>query len=290
MNKKKHGFLKMILMYCRKFNKHDTFGLTAEVSFYLLTAMFPFFILLFILASQISDTMQSFLMNIITFLPKDLENMVTEVLVSFTQSLPIIITATVFGLWYMSSVILTISKALNRFYGIRETRGYLKLKGLSLLFSLFIILLIIISFALIIFGEGTQFLLEKNNILSFLIQESVWNYARYIGVFLVILITILAMFKILPNKFLSVKAVLAGATLTTIAWCITSYGFSFYVNYFSTYHILYGSLASVIVLITWVYLSAFVILLGGSLNAFWYRLRMAKKLTKARKHSFEEDM
>ena len=290
MNIKKYGFIKLLLMYWRKMDKHDTIGLTAEMSFYLLTALFPFFILLFCIATHISESMQNMLLNAITYLPKALEDMLTSLLLSFKQTLPIIITSAVLGLWYTSNVISTITKALNRFYDVKETRGYLKLRGMFLLYSLFIILLVLLSFALIIFSEGTQFLLNYSNLIPFLKTDTVWNYTRYITLILVIFITLVVMFKTLPNRVLSFKAVTSGAALTTIAWCIASYGFSFYVNYFSKYHVIYGSLTSIIVLITWVYLTSFVILFGGSINAFWFRIRIAKKITKARRAAFKDTM
>ncbi len=280
----------MLRMYWRKLNKHDTFGLTAEMSFYLLTALFPFFILLFCIATQISDSMQNMLLNVITYLPRDMENMITSMLVSFHQTLPIIIISAVLGLWYMSNVISTLTKALNRFYDVKESRSYLKLRGMFLLYAVFIIILVIMSFALVVFGEGTHLLINYSNIFPFLTREIVWNYSRYIIVILVIFITLLVMFKTLPNRRLSLKAVAAGSALTTIAWCVASYGFAFYVNYFSSYHVIYGSLTSIIVLITWIYLSSFVILFGGSINAFWFRIRVAKKITKARKALFEDTM
>ncbi len=290
MIKKKHSVVKISAMYLKKMDKHDTFGLTAEMSFYLLTALFPFFILLFVIATQISDNMQNMLLNVITYLPRDMEEMITSMLLNFKQSLPIIITSAVFGLWYMTSVISTITKALNRFYEVKETRGFWRMKGMCLLYSIFIILLVIMSFALIIFGEGTQFFLKYKNFIPFLSEETVWNIARYIVVFLAIFVTILIMFKNLPNKKLTSKAVAAGAALTTLAWCVASYGFAFYVNSFGTYHVIYGSLTGIIVLITWVYITSFVILFGGSINAFWYRLSLAKRISRARKASQEELM
>ncbi len=290
MNRKKRSFIKLITMYSHKLIKHDTFGLTAEMSFYLLTALFPFFILLFVIVTQISDNMQNLLLSLITFLPRDMENMITSLLLSFKQTIPIIVISSVLGLWYMSNVISTLTKALNRFYGVKETRGYFRLRAMFLFFAVSIIILVTLSFALIVFGEGTHFWLEYTNLLPFLSVEKVWNYARYITIVLVIFITILIVFKHLPNKQLSLKAVAAGAALTTIAWCIASYGFAFYVNSFSKYHVIYGSLTSIIILITWIYLSAFVILFGGSINAFWYRIKVAKKINKYRKLASEEPM
>ncbi len=278
MKNKKASIAKLIYMYFRKFTKHDIMGLSAEMGFYLLTALFPFLILLFVIATIISTNMQELLLNLITYLPRDMELLITELLTSFKGSLPIIITAVVLGLWYMSNVISTLSKAMNRFYGVKETRGYFKLRGLFLLFALTIIVLIFLSFALVVFGQGTQLILQYLNYFPFVSKEMVWNYMRYISVILVIFVSIMFMFKLLPNKRLSFRAVAAGSALTTAAWCITSYGFSYYVNNFSRYHVIYGSLASIFILITWVYISALVILIGASINAYWYRLRLAQRL------------
>ena len=278
MKNKKGSIIKLIYMYFHKFTKHDIMGLSAEMGFYLLTALFPFLILLFIIATLISDNMQELLLNLISYLPRDMENLITELLTSFKGSMPIIITESVLGLWYMSNVISTLTKAMNRFYGVKETRGYFKLRGIFLLFALTIIVLIFLSFALVVFGQGTQLILQYLNYLPFISTEKVWNYMRYISVILVIFVAIMIMFKILPNKHLSFRAVAAGSALTTAAWCITSYGFSFYVNNFSKYHVIYGSLASIFILVTWVYMSALVILIGASINAYWYRLRLAKRI------------
>ena len=283
-------FKKIVSMYIKKTAKHDIFGLCAEMGFYLLNALFPFVLLLFVIATNISDRMQSLLLNMVEVLPKDLEAMIIELLTSFKGSMPIIIIASFLALWCTSNVISTLTKSLNRFYSVKETRGFFKQRGMFLLYAISTIILIVMSFALIIFGEGTQYLFTENEFLSFFHIEKVWNYSRYFAIILVVFTAITIMFKHLPNKQLSLKSVAAGGALTTIAWCVTSWGFSFYVNSFGKYHLIYGSLTSIVILTTWVYLSSLVILLGGSLNAFWYRMRVARKLNRIRKTELEEPM
>ena len=277
MNIKNSKFVKLSRLYIRKFVKHDLQGLSAEMSFYLLTALFPFVIILFVISTLISSTMQEMLFSLISYLPRDLEKLITELLMTFRGSIPIIITSAVLGLWYISNVIATLTKAMNRFYGVKETRGYIKLRLMSVFFAIFTILVIFLSFALVIFGQGTQYLLEKVSFLSFIDTEVAWGYLRYLACILAIFLSMTLMFKHLPNKKLSFRSIIGGSALTTAAWCIASYGFAYYVNSFSRYHVIYGSLASIIILVTWVYISSLVILLGASLNAFWYRIRVAKR-------------
>jgi len=277
MNIKKLGFIKLTAMYFRRFNKHDIPGLSAEMSFYLLTALFPFVILLFFISTLISSGMQETLFSIISYLPRDMEMLIKEMLMTFSGSMPIIIIASVLGIWYISNVINTITKAFNRFYGTKESRGFFKLRLLSILYALSVIIIVFISFALVIFGEWTQMLLEKVPFLDFIDTEQTWSYLRYFSFLAVIFVCITLMFWHLPDKKLRFRDVIGGSALTTIAWCIASYGFAFYVNSFSKYHVIYGSLASIIILVTWTYLSSFVILLGASLNAFFYRIRPVKR-------------
>lgn len=279
MKIRKLGFFKLLSLYFHKYTKHDIQGLSAEMGFYLLIALFPFFLLLFVIATLISQSMQDVLLTLISYLPRDMELLITDMLMSFSGSLPIIIISSVLGLWYMSNVINSLTKAMNRFYCVRETRNFFVLRAMFLLYALIIIVLVFMSFALVIFGQGTHYLLARFNFIPFLDTEKAWNYMRYFLMVFVIFVTILIMFKSLPNKKLSFRAVAAGSALTTVAWCVTSYGFSYYVNTFSRYHVIYGSLASIIILVTWVYLSSFVILLGASINSFFYRISVAKRLT-----------
>ena len=277
MDIKNISIVKLSRMYIRRFNKHDIMGLCAEMSFYLLTALFPFVILLFVIATLISTSMQEMLLTLISYLPRDLEVLIVNLLSDFNGGIPIVIVCSVLALWYMSNVMSVLAKAMNKFYGIRKNRGYFKQRLICMFFAVFIIILIFLSFALVIFGQGTQFLFEYFDLLDFIDTDTAWSYLRYIACLLAIFLTMTLIFKQLPNKKLALGDILSGAALTTVAWCIASYAFAVYVNSFSKYHIIYGSLASIIILVAWVYLSSLVILLGASLNAFWYRLRFAKK-------------
>lgn len=278
MKRKYPPTIRLVKKYFVKLFKDDIFGLSAEMAFYLLTAFFPFIILIFIIATNVSYKMQSLLFNLIQALPADAEEIVMNVLLNFTGSTTIVITACLFALWSTSNVINTITKSLNRFYGIKETRSYIKTRLMCLIFSFIIIATIVLCFALIIFGEGTGLLLRYLDYFSFLNTEEVWNWSRYLVIITVFMLALTSMFKVLPNKKLKFSEVFVGAAMTTAAWCIASWGFSFYVNNFSRYHVIYGSIAGVIILTTWVYMSGFVILAGGIMNATLLKARKAKKI------------
>jgi len=278
INKKTPPTIRLTKKYFVKTVKDDIFGLSAEMAFYLLTAFFPFLILLFIIATNVSTQMQSLLFNLIKALPNDAEEVVMNVLLNFTGSTYVVVTASLFALWSTSNVISTITKSLNRFYGVSETRPFLRMRLLYVLFSIVIIIAIVLCFAFIIFGEGTGFLLSYVDYFTFINKGELWNWMRYLAVIIVLMLSLTAMFIVLPNKKLKFGDIFVGSVLTTTAWCVVSWGFSYYVNNFSRYHVLYGSIAGIIILTTWIYISGFVILSGGLLNSIILEAKKARHL------------
>jgi len=70
-----------------------------------------------------------------------------------------------------------------------------------------------------------------------------------------------------PTKRKHFKFFSPGSILTTVLLIITSYGFSIYLQYFSTYNKIYGSIGTVMIVMLWFYLNSYILLLGFDVNA-----------------------
>ncbi|OGF22515.1 MAG: hypothetical protein A2V63_11745 [Candidatus Eisenbacteria bacterium RBG_19FT_COMBO_70_11] len=68
-----------------------------------------------------------------------------------------------------------------------------------------------------------------------------------------------------------------GSVFAVVGWIAASLGFSYFVRHFGSYNVTYGSLGTVIILLSWLYLSAFFILVGGEINAVLDRVRHESK-------------
>jgi membrane protein len=171
------------------------------------------------------------------------------------------------ALYSASAGIDSIRIALNGVYNLTETRPWWKTKLLSLTMTLGLGILLTIALG-VVFYEG-QFISMVLGSVSLPIQSPILLGILQILTVAVVLVTIFALlYNYLPkhknNKWAWVTP---GAITGIILWLLLSYGFKLYLGYFDSYDKTYGSLGAVIILMLWLYLTALVILIGGTMNA-----------------------
>ena len=92
-----------------------------------------------------------------------------------------------------------------------------------------------------------------------------------------------AIYHYTPCRRLIWREVIPGAIFSTIGLVVVSMGFAFYVNNFGNYSRVYGSIGAVIVLLTWLFLLAIIIIMGGEINATLAFDREGKEKPKGKK-------
>ncbi|HEX2372998.1 MAG TPA: YihY/virulence factor BrkB family protein [Actinomycetota bacterium] len=172
--------------------------------------------------------------------------------------------ATVIGiltaLWSASSGMKALITGVNLAYDESEGRKFVKLRGLSILMTLAAMVLLGVALALIV---------------GFPAVADSWPTAlRWTGSILrwVLLAALLmaglaALYRYAPDRDKPKWSWSSpGSVVATVLWVLASVGFSIYVNAFGNYNKTYGALAGVIILMFWLYLTAFVVLVGAELN------------------------
>ena len=122
----------------------------------------------------------------------------------------------------------------------------------------FFLLLSFGSFATLFITTSHVFLTNLHPILKAIVEILIFTLACFTFFFL--------LFKLAPNKKKSVSALLPGCLLTTTGFIITTSIFTYYVDRLANFHLIYGSLAIIIILLTWLYLLGWVINLGIQIN------------------------
>lgn len=96
---------------------------------------------------------------------------------------------------------------------------------------------------------------------------------RWAFLLVVLLLGLAVIYRFAPAFARRWRWMSPGAFLSATCWIAGSYAFSLYVTHFADYNASFGSLGGVIILLTWFWLSAYVVLLGAMLNRFWYSAR-----------------
>jgi len=234
----------------------------------LILAFFPFLLFLINLLSFTPLSSELLITNFNTFLPNNTAILVKNLLVQTIQakSKTLLLLGMIGSLWAASQGISAIIRGLNNSYDVKENRNFIKLSFIALIYTIGVTVMIIFAILMIVFGKIIGSYLF-GLIGATTLFEIIWSFLRYGIALTIMLITFLLLYKYVPNRRLRFKNIIVGTIFTTVGWVTTSLLFSFYVNTFANYSKVYGSLGGVIALISWLYISTLIILLGGELNA-----------------------
>ncbi len=277
-NLKRKKTIKFIDQLAYRFSKNYVVGSGAQLTYFLILSIFPFLIVLLNILSYTPLAREDVISNMIRFLPYDIqliiEGFVNDIVSSSSQGLLSI--AAIGGIWTASSGVKAIIRAINSAYDYTENRSFIKMKAISIIFTVALLLLVLIVFLTLIAGQVVGYMLfDVVGLGDFF--STLWNNLRFIIPLLFMIVFFALLYKYSPNvknnekiKFVST---LPGAIFTTIGWIVTSLLFSYYVSNFGSYAITYGSLGGVIILLVWLFISSIIIVLGGEINATLEDLR-----------------
>lgn len=152
--------------------------------------------------------------------------------------------------------------ALNIAYDEDEERGFIKLKATTLLFTLGAVLFVLLTLFII---SMPAYLGQLGLPTWLIVVIRIARWAIMLG-FMVVALAFIYAFA--PSRERpKMRWTSAGAIIATILWIIASVAFSFYIGNFSSYNKTYGSAAAIVILMTWFWLSTFLVLIGAEINA-----------------------
>ena len=105
-----------------------------------------------------------------------------------------------------------------------------------------------------------------------------WNYLRFVLLAAILFATLGLLYALSNDERQQAGAIIPGALIALTAWMALSVGFSFYVENFADYSLLYGALGTVIVLLIWLFLSAVALIMGAEFNGLWQLWRERRNL------------
>lgn len=173
----------------------------------------------------------------------------------------------VFAIYAASSGVMELINTFNDNYVYSAKKSWIYRRMMAIGLAFLLAFLMILGVLVIMGGELTLHILVSNYLLT-----DKWTYfwlliLRYTAGFLVFYVGISLIYYIAPAVRNRWNFFSFGSTLSTILALSSTYGFSYYLSNFATYNRLYGSIGTIIAMLVWLYMLAWVLLLGFALNA-----------------------
>ena len=264
----------------RRYSRHDVGHQSAALAYYLLFTLFPLMIFFSALLGLLQLNVSDVLSVLSTVLPGAVVDLCEAYLVhiSATSSATMMWFALVFSVYFPVRAANCLMRGVRRAYGLEPPERPLRYYGKVLLFTGILLVGIVAALVLMTFGQRLLlYLAGRTRFTQQLIY--VWNYLR----FLLLAFLLFAMLGLLyamaqDRRRAPIMAVLPGTLAALGGWMLLSVGFSYYVENFADYSLIYGTLGTVVVLLIWLYLSSVMLLMGAECNGAYRKRKTEREL------------
>ena len=254
----------------KEFNADQMMLIAAGVAFYAFLSLVPALVAAMLVYGLVTEPaqVQSQIESMSGVLPASAQALLSDQLTSLAatseQGLGIgLVVSLLASLWSASGGTGNLITAVNTAYDEEETRGFVQRKALALALTVGAIVVFVVTVALVAVFPAVENALSLPAPARLGVEALRWLLAlAVLGVALAVL------YRVAPDRDApKMRWVSVGATLAVVVWIAASVAFSLYVDYFGSYGKTYGSLAGVVVLLLWLWLSIVAVLLGAEVNA-----------------------
>lgn len=257
----------LIERFVREFGKRSLGTYAASITYCVVLAAFPALILVSAILPYTSLSEADVVYFFLTIFPDASSSLVMQVCAQAYQSSGSVLSITlVFLLWSAGFGVMQLTRGLNAINDRQEHRNYFLLRGISTLYTLLMLALMLATLFLQVFVGQIVDLWESAfpSTAPHLLTSTV----RLVILFLAAVALFLLLFTTLPVGRKSLLSQLPGALIAAIGWEVFSAIFTLYVRYSERFSIYYGSLTTAVVLLLWLYWCLYIMLFGAFFNRF----------------------
>lgn len=254
---------------------------SAQAAFFMLLSIFPLLMIVLNLTRYMPFTQQDVISLLANIIPNEFVQFLNSIIMDLysKSKMPLLSVSVLLTLWSAAKGMQAIANGLDSVYDCEIYRGFVILRLKAVVYTLAFIVLIVVTLCLFVFGNTIY-----HNLVNWLphlenIAGLVIGIRTVVGVVTLFLFFLL-LYATLPNHSKPnrraegekrrgrVKAQIYGALFSAGAWILLSYAFSFYIDNFSSFSYMYGSLTTVMLAMLWLYFCMYIIFIGAEINVF----------------------
>lgn len=259
-----------------------------QTTFFIFLSFFPLLNILLAMAPILPFSETQITELILKAIPADLSvyvrSIISDIYTHGTSTFTIL--SVVMAVWSAAKGFMAIRNGLNEVYRARDPKNFLVVRAISALYTVvFIAVLVILTFANLFGRQLYADFLEKHEGIRDIAQLIL--HLRGVGSFLIIFLLLLVMYTFMPHRKLLMRYQIFGAVFSAGAWVLVSWGFSYYIEFAMKESQMYGSLATIIMLLFWLYLMVSMIFWGAQINEFLYEYVYKEKADRITERRFK---
>ena len=266
-------FTQTLRLLVRNFFDHGVAKNAAALAYYLLFALFPLLIFISNLLGLLDLNVTAIMQSLQRVMPSDVVGLIETYLnyVSHTSSHTLMWFSLVFTIWFPMRAVNGLMGDVRQAYRLGKPQHPVSYRIRQLIYT--VVLLLVIGLTLLFSTLGEHVLsyiksvLPENTLRISDYLLNIWQYLRFIPVSLLMFAALGTLYSTALDKRPPRKAIMPGIITALISWMVVSIGFSFYVENFANYSVIYGTLGAVVVLLMWLYMTSAILILGAELNA-----------------------
>jgi len=271
---------RLISLLTKKFQDDHIAAYSAQAAFFIIISFFPFIMLLLSIVRffpiEESTLMKLFIHAFPTAVHSMMVSIINEIYNPSSSGALISVTA-ITALWSAAKGFLAILKGLTAVYEIKETRHYFFLRITSAFYTLIFAMMLIATMILFVFGNRLYSWIEKQFPVLMDTALVIISLRTILGL-LILILFFLVIYVVIPNRKVKIMNELPGAMVCAAGWMGFSYAFSFYIDNFSNYSSMYGSLTAVVLFMLWMYFCMYLLFLGAEFNLLFENKNFLRKI------------
>ncbi len=261
-----------------KMNQKHIDQYTAQCAYFTILSFIPIIMLILTLTKYLGIEQETLFFILNEVFPSNTLNDIVLGIVKevYSKSIGTITISAIFILWSAGKGFLALCKGLSAAYEIPQNNKFIYFRIKATVCTIIFIALIIGTLSLIVFGNSINGILQE----KFHIVSNIFNIilkSRHVLAILILTFVFTIAYEFIPKHGYKIILQLPGAFIAAIACDIISIFYSVYVDVFTGFSVMYGSLTSIVLAMMWLYACMYSILLGANINQI---ILENKKLSK----------
>lgn len=263
--------IKFITGFINKMEKDQIGIYSAQASFFMILSIFPIIMLLLNIIGHTTLPASLIPTLINHYVPSTIQPFISQIVTELqvASSGTIISITAVLALWSASKGALAMIYGTRKILDYPKKTNYFALRFLSIIYIIVLIIAMVLALVLLVFGNrifdyfvGLYPVLENLTV--------IYTFGRYAIVMLFLSLFFLSLYKLGAAPRYKYGDLLPGAMFASLGWMIFSYLFSIYIDNFSNFSYMYGSIAAIIIIMLWLYFCMYIMFIGAEINEYLY--------------------